>query len=83
MQSSLADKALGCMEMKDAKGRSVLLDGDRGTVYARVWDVPLPLRKVLQKAQNKQTKGNIHYVFISDCLGRRSKNRLMTERHLD
>lgn len=83
MQSSLADKTLGCMEMKDAKGRSVPLEGDRGTGYARVWVVLLPLRKVLQKVQNKQTKGNIHYLFISGCLGHRSKNGFMTERLLD
>lgn len=60
MQSTLADNALGWIEMKDAKSRSVLPDGNRGTGYACVWDVPHLLRKVLQKAQNKQTKGNIH-----------------------
>lgn len=83
MQSSLADNTSGWIEMNDAKDRSVLLDGDWGTGYACVWGASLLLRKVLQKAQNKQTKGNIHYLFISDCLGHRNKNGLMTERLLD
>lgn len=62
MQSSLADNTWGCTEMNDAKDRSVLLDGGRGTGYARAWDVPLLLEGAAKSTkQTNQRKYSLPF----------------------